>query len=63
MVICDLKSGEQMINEKGSMVWIDTANHIVSFKSVEGFEQMSFSSHDEMIGFVIEKGSSGYRIQ
>lgn len=63
MVICNLESGEQMIAEKKSMVWIDTANHIVSFKSVEDFEQLSFSSYDEMIGFVIEKGASGYRIQ
>ena len=44
-------------------IWIDHKDKIVSFKSVEGFEQLHFSSQEEKLAFAIEKCSSGYRIQ
>ena len=44
-------------------IWIDHKDKIVSFKSVEGFEQLHFSSQEEKLAFAIDKCSSGYRIQ
>ena len=49
--------------EKAYPIWIDHKDKIVSFKSVEGFEQLQFSSQEEKLAFAIEKCSSGYRIQ
>ena len=44
-------------------VWINTVEKIVSFKPAPGFEERVYPSQEEMMAFVIEKGSSGYRIQ
>lgn len=49
--------------QQSQSVWVDATERIVSFKYVEGLEQLNFPSHDEMIVFVIEKGATGYRIQ
>lgn len=43
--------------------WIDRENRIVSFRQAEGFEKVEFPTHQEMFAFMIEKSTSGYRIQ
>lgn len=54
------KSSEK---EKAYPIWIDHADKIVSFQSVEGFERLRFSSQEEKLAFAMEKCYSGYRIQ
>ena len=49
--------------EKSVPVWIDKVNRIVSFRKVNGFEQLNFSDRNEMLIYVVEIGLSGYRIQ
>ena len=44
-------------------VWIDQEKQIISFKEADGFEEIRFATHKEMITFVIEKVLKGYRIQ
>lgn len=44
-------------------LWIDHKDKIVSFKEVEGFEILYFSSREEKLAFALEKCASGYRIQ
>ena len=50
-------------DERTFCAWIDRENRVVSFQAAEGFEEMRFSSHEEMFAFMIEKSTSGYRIQ
>ena len=45
--------------EQAYPIWIDHTEKIVSFKSVEGYEQLCFSSQEEKLAFAIEKCSSG----
>ena len=54
------KSSEE---EKAYPIWIDHTDKIVSFQSVEGFEQLCFSSQAEKLAFAMEKCYAGYRIQ
>lgn len=45
------------------LLWIDSANQIISFRHADGFKRLRFPTRDKMFAFVMEKGSSGYRIQ
>ena len=49
--------------EQTYLIWINHADKILSFKQVEGFEQLHFSSQEEKLEFAIEKSASGYRNQ
>ena len=49
--------------EKVYSIWVDHTGKVVSFKSVEGFEQMNFSSQEEKFAYAAVKSISGYRIQ
>ena len=51
------------VEERAYPIWIDHTEKIVSFTSTEGFERLQFSSQEEKFAFVIEKCSSGYRVQ
>ena len=44
-------------------IWIDRTDKIMSFRYVEGYEQLHFSSQEEKLAFAVEKCSSGYRVQ
>ena len=44
-------------------VWIDGASHILSFQMVDGFERISFDSHDSMLAYAFALAASGYRVQ
>lgn len=45
------------------LVWINHADKIVSFKEIEGFDIVHFSSYKEKIAFGLDKCYAGYRIQ
>ena len=49
--------------EKTHPVWVDWDNRVISFQKAEGFEELQYSTHEEMFAFVIEKGSAGFGIQ
>ena len=49
--------------EKDCSVWIDRTDKIMSFRYVEGYKQLHFSSQEEKLAFAVEKCSSGYRVQ
>ena len=50
-------------NDSLYLIWVDHTEKIVSFKCVDGFEQMLFSTYDERLAFAVEKCCSSYRIQ
>ena len=57
---------EEMVarkEEQNRSAWIDREKKVVSFQQAEGFEEVEFSTHDEMFAFVIKQTESGYRIQ
>ena len=50
------------------MIWISWSEHTVSFHEIENdnndnYEPLVFSDHNEKMQFVLEKCSSGFRIQ
>ena len=49
--------------EKVYAVWIDWGQRVVSFKKAEGFEELRYSSYEEMFRFAIERGNEGFGIQ
>lgn len=44
-------------------LWIDWTDHIVSFHEEEGYERLEFSSDEEKMNYVLQKSSSGFRVQ
>lgn len=42
--------------------WVDPQNKVVSFLPQFGFQQIRFSSHQEMFQYVIHLGLAGYGI-
>ena len=44
-------------------LWIDWIRKVVSFEKAEGFEELRYATHDEMIRFAIERGNEGFGIQ
>ena len=49
--------------EKVFTLWIDWDQRVVSFEKEEGFEELRYSSHEEMIRFAIQRGNEGFGIQ
>lgn len=45
------------------LLWINWANHIVSFHEEAGFERLEFSTYEEKMDYVFGKTSNGFRIQ
>ena len=45
------------------LLWINWTTKVVSFHRVEGFEPMAFPNRNSMMAYVIQKVSSGFRIQ
>lgn len=54
---------EEEENQEGYLIWVDWARQIVSFHEVEGFQQLSYPTHEEMLDFAIAKGYAGFGIQ
>ena len=54
---------DEKVLEKVYSAWLDKENRIVSFRKEDGFEKVQFPTRDEMFQFVIEKSTSGFRIQ
>lgn len=45
------------------ILWINWSKQVVSFHCEEGFEPIEFQDHDEMLQYVFQKTSNGFRIQ
>lgn len=43
-------------------VWINRETNTTSFQYQEGFERMTFESHDEMIRYVADLAMKGYSV-
>ena len=43
-------------------VWINRETNTTSFQYQEGFERMTFVSHDEMLQYVADLALKGYRV-
>ena len=55
-----------MEDEKETMdctVWIDWKARVISFQKAEGFEELRYPTHADMLRFAIERGSEGFGIQ
>ena len=59
-IIDDMETEEK---EKVFTLWIDWNQRVVSFEKEEGFEELRYSSHEEMFRFAIERGNEGFGIQ
>lgn len=44
-------------------IWISWKRHIISFQKAEGFEELHYPTHDEMLRFAVTKGLEGFGIQ
>lgn len=44
-------------------LWINWARRIVSFQKAEGFEELQYSTHQDMLTFAVNKGFDGFGIQ
>lgn len=44
-------------------VWVDWDHHIVSFQVAEGFEKLTYKTHDEMFFHVIRLIDRNFAIQ
>lgn len=44
-------------------LWIDWADHIVSFHQEDGYERLDFSSNEEKMDYAFQKSFAGFRIQ
>lgn len=44
-------------------IWVDWDNRVISFCEAGGFEKLEYPTHEEMLGFAIEKGFKGFGIQ
>ena len=55
------------MEEKGEQqvycVWADWDHHIVSFQEAEGFEKITYKTHDEMFFHIIRLIDKDYAIQ
>lgn len=47
---------------ESTKVWINWETNTTSFKYREGFEQMTFPSHDEMLRYVTNLAMKGYSV-
>ena len=44
-------------------IWVDWENRVISFSEENGFEELTFPTHEEMFQFAIERGNEGFGIQ
>ena len=44
-------------------IWVNWDKRIISFEKEEGFQELQYKTHDEMLRFAIRKGNEGFGIQ
>ena len=49
--------------KRGCSIWVNWEERIISFQKADGFEELQYPSHEEMLRFAIDKGSEGFGIQ
>lgn len=50
-------------NQRMYTAWINEEQKIVSFQKADGFEEMTFPTHEDKFAYVVRLCESGYRIQ
>ena len=49
--------------EKMYSIWVNWERRVISFTQENGFEELTFPTHDEKFQFAIEHGNEGFGIQ
>lgn len=49
-------------DRKSKSLWINLEEEILSFHPAEGFEELHFANHREMMAFAVEKTKKGFLI-
>ena len=49
--------------EKVYSIWVNWTKRIISFEKEDGFQELQYKTHDEMLRFAIRKGNEGFGIQ
>lgn len=44
-------------------IWINWETRVVSFRKTEGFQELRYPTHEDMLRFAIERGFEGFGIQ
>ena len=44
-------------------LWVDWENRVISFFEENGFDKLSFLTHEEKFKFAIDRGNEGFGIQ
>ena len=44
-------------------IWVDWETKVISFSEENGFEKLTFPTHEEKIQFALNRGNDGFGIQ
>lgn len=55
-----MKAEEETLN---CSIWVNWENRVISFQKADGFEELRYVSHEEMLRFAVAKGFEGFGIQ
>ena len=58
---CDNSCG--ILGMMDCSIGVKRKERVISFQKADGFEELRYLSHEEMLRFVIDKGSEGFGIQ
>lgn len=54
---------EEREEETVFSIWVNWERRVISFTQENGFEELTFPTHEEMFQFAIGKGNEGFGIQ
>lgn len=54
---------EEREEETEFSIWVDWEHRVISFSEENGFEKLSFPTHEEKFKFAIDRGNEGFGIQ
>ena len=49
--------------EEVYFIWVNWDKRIISFEKADGFQELQYKTHEEMLRFAIRKGNEGFGIQ
>ena len=54
---------EERLDKPLFLIWVNWEHRIISFSEENGFEKLTFPTHEEKIQFAINRGNEGFGIQ
>ena len=54
---------EEREEETVFSIWVNWERRVISFTQENGFEELTFPTHEEKFQFAIERGNEGFGIQ